>query len=338
MKTYTHNTLSDARANILEFQDVILRTISDIAVDTPEHYANTIFEINSKDDKFDKQFDFLKSTPLKYVRFADTSHHVEFKIINTKTNDAILVSNRDPSRGELRGHVLKQVLTDAKAKHPDQTAYDAIQAAVRSIRSSNVSYLRPVAHSPTSVKGGWGMDDRHYTAMMEALIRICNAAVHKGKDPHAKDFWSKVDLGKVFDYTALVPYLNDLKEKAEHLDKRGHSEAARLAMNLHANLKGEFKRLNETKTNPADVEQRCKLLIENASQTELKNHRGVFGKLWNAILRILNYITNGAIKVKPTDSIEKMNRLYNACGTFFQSYDNEPKKPVVVSTIAPRTA
>lgn len=117
----------------------------------------------------------------------------------------------------------------------------------------------------------------------------------------------------------LNVYFQQIKEKSEELSNRGFLKAAKEASDLFGNLIAQKESLIQGKLSVQNFIENCNKLSEKAQDSELKNHRGLFGSIWHGIKVALNAITFGAVAITPTDSIKKTMELKSALKDFADS-------------------
>lgn len=121
----------------------------------------------------------------------------------------------------------------------------------------------------------------------------------------------------------ITQHLQQIKEKSDELSNHGYSKAAQAALELYSNLTVQKKSLIQGKLSVQDFGKDCNKLIEEAQNSELKNHRGFFGSIWHGIKVALNAITFGAVAITPTESIQKTMELKNSLKDFVDSNESE---------------
>lgn len=121
----------------------------------------------------------------------------------------------------------------------------------------------------------------------------------------------------------LNVYFQQIKEKSEELSNRGYLEAAKAVSMLYDNLTVQKESLIQGKLSVQDFSKNCNKLIEEAQNSELKNHRGFFGSIWHGIKVALNAITFGAVAITPTKSIQKTMELKSSLEDIVDSNANK---------------
>jgi hypothetical protein len=109
-----------------------IEVLQQIVNERPENYGDTLTECKkiTRND-----INFMKSLKLKDMKFEDISNKTEFLLKNKKSKEFMKFSNRDPSRNELRGRVLRDLLEKNKEQNPNLTLYDAISKVITTIDS-----------------------------------------------------------------------------------------------------------------------------------------------------------------------------------------------------------
>lgn len=136
--------------------------------------------------------------------------------------------------------------------------------------------------------------------------------------------WKGIDIDAIYDATQnLTVNFQKIKEKSDELSNRGYSKAAQVALEIYSNLTVQKESLIQGKLSVQDFIKNCNKLIEEAQNSELKNHRGFFGSIWHGIKVALNAITFGAVAITPTKSIQKTMELKNSLEDFVDSNANK---------------
>lgn len=326
--------------------DVITMTKSmlpQIPFNTIYSYADILFdlpEVPFEDPSIQRQVDFLKKTKLSDIEYSNTDKADFFTITNRLTDESIQVSNRMPSRGELRGEKLRELLNQRKQEKPDEVVYDTITRAIKTAECSDmVTMLRGAVSRGEVAKITYGtpMTEEHFelfTAMLLGKIqeKIQNKILENNLEPKEirdskklqERIWKGIDIDAIYEATQnLTVNFQKIKEKSDELSNRGCSKAAQAALELYSNLTVEKESLIQGKLSVQDFSKNCNKLIEEAQNSELKNHRGFFGSIWHGIKVALNAITFGAVAITPTKSIQKTIELKNSLKDFVDSNANK---------------
>ena len=128
--------------------------------------------------------------------------------------------------------------------------------------------------------------------------------IMENKDHPAILLWKNSKKFEQFDIC-----LQRIKEKGEELSRRGYPRTAKIIDDLYTNLIAQKENLIEEKSSTQDFHKNCNQLIEEAQDSELKNHRGFLGTIWHSIKIALNAITFGVVSAPTTKSIQKTTEL-----------------------------
>lgn len=326
--------------------DVITMTKSmlpQIPFNTIYSYADNLFDLGEVpfgDPSIQRQVDFLKKTKLSDIEYSNTDKADFFTITNRLTDESIQVSNRMSSRGELRGEKLRELLNQRKQEKPDEVVYDTITRAIKTAECSDmVTMLRGAVSRGEGAKETYGtpMTEEHFelfTAMLLGKIqeKIQNKILENNLEPKEirdseklqERIWKGIDIDAIYEATQnLTVNFQKIKEKSDELSNRGCSKAAQAALELYSNLTVQKESLIQGKLSVQDFSKNCNKLIEEAQNSELKNHRGFFGSIWHGIKVALNAITFGAVAITPTKSIQKTIELKNSLKDFVDSNANK---------------
>lgn len=326
--------------------DVIKATKSmlpQIPFNTIYSYADNLFdsaEVPFGAPSIQRQVDFLKKTKLSDIEYSNTDKADFFTITNRLTDESIQVSNRMSSRGELRGEKLRELLNQRKQEKPDEVVYDTITRAIKTAECSDmVTMLRGAFSRGEGAKITYGtpMTEEHFelfTAMLLGKIqeKIQNKILENNLEPKEirdskklqERIWKGIDIDAIYEATQnLTVNFQKIKEKSDELSNRGCSKAAQAALELYSNLTVQKESLIQGKLSVQDFSKNCNKLIEEAQNSELKNHRGFFGSIWHGIKVALNAITFGAVAITPTKSIQKTIELKNSLKDFVDSNANK---------------
>jgi hypothetical protein len=326
--------------------DVIRMTKSmlpQIPFNTIYSYADNLFDLTEVpfgDPSIQRQVDFLKKTKLSDIEYSNTDKADFFTITNGLTGESIQVSNRMSSRGELRGEKLRELLNQRKQEKRDEVVYDTITRAIKTAECSDmVTMLRGAVSRGEGAKIIYGtpMTEEHFelfTAMLLGKIqkKIQNKTLENNLEPKEirdseklqERIWKGIDIDAIYEATQnLTVNFQKIKEKSDELSNRGYSKAAQVALEIYSNLTVQKESLIQGKLSVQDFIKNCNKLIEEAQNSELKNHRGFFGSIWHGIKVALNAITFGAVAITPTKSIQKTMELKNSLEDFVDSNANK---------------
>lgn len=326
--------------------DVIKMTksmIPQIPFNTIYSYADNLFdlpEVSFGDLSIQTQVDFFKKTKLSDIEYSNTDKAGSFTMTNRLTGESIQVSNRMSSRGELRGEKLRELLNQRKQENPDEFVYETITRAIKTPKFSDmVTMLRGVFSTGEGAKENYGipMTEEHFelfTAMLFGKIqeKIQNKTLENDIEPKdirdseelQERIWKGIDIGAIYEATQnLTVNFQKIKEKSEELSNRGYSKAAQAALGLYSNLTAQKESLIQGELSVQNFSKNCNKLIEEAQNSELKNHRGFFGSIWHGIKVALNAITFGEVAITPTKSIQKTIELKNSLKDFVDSNANK---------------
>ena len=338
----------------MSLKDDVIRMSKSILPQIPFNtiysYADNLFDLREvpfNDPSIQTQVDFLKNTKLSDIEYSNTDKDDFFTIKNRLTGESIQVSNRMSSRGELRGEKLRELLNQRKQEDPDEVAYDTITRAIKTAECSDmVTMLRGTVSRGEGAQMIYGtpMTEEHFeifTAMLLGKIqeKIQNKTLENNLEP--KDIrdseelqariWEGIDIDAIYNATQnLTVNFQQIKEKSDELSNRGYSEAAKAASDLYDNLTAQKESLIQGKLSVQSFSKNCNKLIEDAQNSELKNHRGFFGSIWHGIKVALNAITFGAVAITPTKSIQKTMELKDSLKDFLdsnRSKDEHKNKP-----------
>jgi len=302
-------------------------------------YADNLFDLREvafEDPAVQTQVDFLKKTKLSDIEYSDTDKTDFFIMTNSLTGESIQVSNRISSRGELRGEKLRELLNQRKQENPDEVAYDTITRAIKTAECSDmVTMLRGSFSTGESAKIVYGtpMTEEHFelfTAMLLGKIqqKIQNKALENNLEPKdirdnkelQKRIWEGIDIDAIYEATQnLTVNFQKIKAKGDELSNHGYSKAAEAALDLYSKLTVQKESLIQGKLSVQDFSENCNKLIEEAQNSELKNHRGFFGSIWHGIKVALNVIKFGAVAITPTKSIQTTMALKDSLKGFVDS-------------------
>jgi hypothetical protein len=320
----------------MNLKDDVIRTtknmLPQIPFNTIYSYADNLFDLKElpfEDPSLQIQVDFLKKTKLSNIEYSNTDKNKFFTMTNRMTGESIQVSNRMSSRGELRGEKLRELLNHRKQEHPDEVAYDTITRAIKTAECSDmVTMLRAAFSRGEDAKTTYGtpMTEEHFelfTAMVLGKLqeKIQNKTLENNLEPKdirdskelQERIWKGIDIDAIYEATQnLTVNFQKIKEKGEELSNHGYSKAAKAALDLYSNLTAQKESLIQGKLSVKNFSENCNKLIEDAQNSELKNHRGFFGSIWHGIKVALNAITFGAVAITPTKSIQQTIEMKNS--------------------------
>lgn len=318
-------TMPGLKTDAVEMIRIILPQLPFNSIDS---YSDQLFEAERLPDgsaKIQDEIAFLKNTKLNQIVFKNTdTTHVFFTMENRTTQKCIQVSNRFSTRNELRGRSLRQLINETAKENPNQTAYDCISQAIKSLKYSDMlKMLKGVLVGNTAkLKYGKSMSEEHFNLFCATLLAKLNEKIAAGDIPHLepkairdddelqKRIWQTINVERCFDATgALEHHIHDIKVKATELMQRRFPEASAAANSLHQALTKVKNNLVEGTITSKEFITTCIGLVKNAQKGELKNHRGFFGKIWHGILTALHILTFGMIPTKPTHSIQKLSEI-----------------------------
>lgn len=320
--------------------------LSEIPFNTIYSYADNLFdkkEVPFGDKSIQKEVDFLQKTKLSDIEYDNTDNAHFFTIKNRNTGETIEVSNRQSSRGELRGENLRNLLENEKQQTPDESAYEIITRAVKTPRYSDMIKMfegSVVGDNASMAYDGESMSKEHFDLFVAILLdrvngKITNKTIESNLDPKSirndpkinDEIWKGINLNKIFDTTkAIDTNLKKIKEKSIELTSRGYPEASQATQKLYSALNDQKNSFIDKKIPIQEFIENCNTLIDTAQKGELKNHRGFLGNIWNGILNALNFLTAGAVTIKPTDSIQKTIEMKKTLSDFMESSKAIPEE------------
>lgn len=152
-------------------------------------YADNLCDLKEMrlgDPALAKQVDFLKNTTLSQVDFEDLEDPALFTLKNRDTKKTIEVSNRESSRGEIRGHVLRLILEQERKKHPSKSLFDVISEALKDPQYSDMIVMMRGALTGDVVKplyNGESMTKVHFDAFQNAVLSAIQHKIETGQIP-----------------------------------------------------------------------------------------------------------------------------------------------------------
>jgi hypothetical protein len=313
-------------------------TLLEIPFNTIYSYADILFdlrELNFEDSSLKKQVDFLKKTKLSEIEYLNTDKEDFFTMKNSFTNESIEFSNRMSSLGELRGKKLRELLNQRVKENSNEFAYDTITRAIKSPEFSMVTMLRDVLYKGDIAKINYGtqMTEEHFELFTAILLgkvqeKIQNKTLENNLVPKdirnnkklRERIYKGIDIDAIYDATqSFTVNFQQIKENSGKLSNRGYLEAAKASSELYDNLTAKKESLIQGKLSVKDFSEKCDLLIIDAQNSELKNHRGFFGRIWHSIKVALNAITFGEVAITPTKSIQKTMEMKDSLKDFLDS-------------------
>ncbi len=116
----------------------VIETFKSITEVKPDNYIDVL--TNNKTSKiFEKnEINFMKNLKLKDMAFENIDDGLNFVIRNTILDESMEFSNRNPTMGELRGTVLRNILNQQDQKI---SLYDAIAKIINSTESDVYKYM-----------------------------------------------------------------------------------------------------------------------------------------------------------------------------------------------------
>ena len=320
--------------------------LAEIPFNTVYSYADNLFdkeEMNIDDPRLDKEVDFLKTTRLANLSFEDTTNQTFFTMKNNLTSESIQVSNRESSRGEIRGEILRNILNKEKISHSNETIFDVITNALKHPDHSDALAIfkcNVVGHNAT-LHFNESMEEEHFVFFSRILLnmiseKIENEIIPSNINPkNIRDdenvrnmIWEGIYLEGIYDVTYQFDKdLEQIQNKSLELRQRGYTVEAVITEELLINLKTERSAFINGEQDSVEFSDRCQSLLQEAQENRLSNLRG-FGKIINNLLNILLcFATFGIanliagkfyIITKESDSTVKIKELADTV-SFFKS-------------------
>lgn len=291
---------------------IIQNNLSKLFFDTPEDYASELFDLDTTNDPALKNnMNFLKNTKLSEVQYADTEDKDFFKLVNAK-GESIKISNRDPTNGEFRSFLLRQLLDKAKKIHPNENIYNTIKKSLRTKANPIMTIMTNSTSDPSTKL----LIPILFTQLQNNIIQkelwaqLDEPNAEKNNELQQK-IWEGIDVEAIYIrmrqfLTQFENHLNELNAQRSDLHKRGYDAARDAARDLYDALGENKKRLMIGELSFTDFAANCGQLITGAQKGELKNQRALLGSIWHEITLLLNWLTRGAVSVSNTKSIEKI--------------------------------
>ncbi len=116
-----------------------LKTVYASSKQTVEGHGHTLFEGIKFVDQ--EKIHFMKNLLLENMEFDNLDCNPNFIIRNNISNEILEFSNRDPSKGEIRGRVFRNLLDRYKISDPNQSLYTAISKIITSKDSDYFKYF-----------------------------------------------------------------------------------------------------------------------------------------------------------------------------------------------------
>ncbi|MDP1603120.1 MAG: hypothetical protein Q8M03_07630 [Legionella sp.] len=205
-------------------------------------YADNLFETKDLligDELIAAEVQFLKTTPLKDLVFEDLVGPF-FTMRNKITQNSIKVSNRGSSKGELRGQVLRNHLTEELKKDPNQITFDVIENAIKSLDYSDMVAMLRGGYCGIGAEDTFGvaMSGRHFQLFSNLLFLIVKNKVKIGLissnlEPQIirndksirEEIYKGIDVERLYDlteqysdYGALVEHINEIVPMNDEVD------------------------------------------------------------------------------------------------------------------------
>lgn len=317
--------------------------LAEIPFSTIYSYADVLFDLPEllfNDSMINQQIDFLKNSKLKDLDFLNTDDPHFFTLQNNITQDSIQVSNRQPTRGELRAEKLRHLIMIQEEKDPEEYVYHTITTAIRTANYSDmVTMLKASVSTGENTKEMYNspMDENHFDLFVSILLakielKIKNHTLRSDFEP--KDIrnsnelqeliWSGIDVNLIYDASQLITNtLCIIQSKAIDLEKRGYHKANECTLDLYQALLFEKDRFVQNQISISELCENYKKIMENASHGELNKYRGFFGIVWHNIQIAIHYLTFGATIISPTQSILKTLAIKNEVTNFISKRDND---------------
>lgn len=140
---FKRNTKAPAVQIILDDEslEMILLAMEQIAAATVEDYNQLFFEAKASDVMPEAKVAFMRETLLQDISF-EPADNGWFKIVNNRTGEHLIFSNRMPAAGELRGEILRARLETQRALNANQTLYEALLTLARTRDSEIYTYTK----------------------------------------------------------------------------------------------------------------------------------------------------------------------------------------------------
>lgn len=340
----------------LNLKDEVVRMARDILAEIPYNniyaYADNLFdkpEMELDDPDLEPQVTFLKNTRLKDCQFLSTDSEEKLILRNLNTNKTIHVSNRESSRGEIRGKILEKIVKDQKVEDSSQDLFEVITKAVKNPdKSDAITMFRGVVVGDNAKKvfNGESMDLRHFTFFTHLAVKsiekkIKNKEIEENTNPKeirtselVKDhIWKGIDLNAIYDVTgSFEKNIRELEQKALNLRKRGYITSSALVTRLINDIESQKHNFFEGEQDLTQFSTNCNSLLDNAKNSDLSKLRGV-GKLINSLVNVLisiatlgvaNIVT-GRLNVvqQTTNSIEKVNKMKASLHELTKTHQDE---------------
>lgn len=303
-------------------------------------YADNLFdkqEVPFGDPSIQTEIDFLKNTKLEDLEFENTESPKFFTMRNKRTGESIEVSNRESSKGELRGRILRQYLQSKTEEHGEQTAYDIISHAVKSpVYSDMIAMMRgALCMEEVRMMGSEPMHQEHFNLFITVLLDKIDEKIRNGEIPAVEpkqirdapelqeQIWKGIDIAQIYEYTApkynelsqFNAAMEQLQEKATSLKLQGHTKASEEVSDIYAQLSAKR---NSYVCGEIDTEQfasSCTSIVDDAqnkSESQIQKHHGVIENIFHSIRKALNVITVGLVEVKPSELMQKTRDMKSA--------------------------
>lgn len=226
MSTPTSNL--KAKSNLaakMDLRESVIRTTREMLAQLPfmtlYSSADVMFDIDELDfgdQRLARQIAFLKHVKLEELTFSDTNDPAKFTVGKRGSLQSIKVSNRNPTRGEMRSWIFRDYLEQAREANPKETAYEALSRSVKSLDYSDTYTMLEGAFTTTGTAmtyKGHAMTKEHFRRFASAILVEIEKKIKAGiipanlepkqirRDPALlNSIWSGIDIGQFFDETA----------------------------------------------------------------------------------------------------------------------------------------
>lgn len=279
--------------------------VAQVLLATIEECAEVTFD---KRQLAPEEIDFLKNTPLSEISFENINDPGKFLIRNKESGAAMAVSNRAVANNELRGHLVRAIISEAQVATPTQSLYDTLNHALNNPKTSGIlakskGFFVGLRNSP--YERGESMEENHFVLFTQVLLNILNDKKKKGrldgvtykdvlkKENNVRDLiWEGIDLDQIYEVTKeICMQFKQFSSKADDLEKRGYKAEAGIARQLATDLEGKQTLLKTGDISVSDFFTGGITLIEAAEKTTLVDLRG-FGKFFNDLVNRLITMLN----------------------------------------------
>ncbi len=298
--------------------------VAQVLLATIEDCAEVTFD---KKQLAPEEIDFLKNTALSEISFENINDPEKFLIRNKESGAVMAVSNRAVANNELRGHLVRAIISEAQVATPTQSLYDTLNHALNNPKTSGIlakskGFFVGLKFSP--YEQGEIMEENHFVLFTQVLLNILDQKKKEGrldgvtykdvlkKENDVRDhIWDGVDLDEIYEVTKEIGVqFKQFSSKAEDLEKRGYKAEAGIARQLATDLEGKQTLLKTGDISLSGFFTEGITLIEAAQQTTLIDLRGfgkIFNDLVNRLITMLNYLgANLPAVVREPDSATKL--------------------------------